>query len=171
MLPCQALLMLESPPLVCNKTRHMASKAECVCAERIALPWYSLMSPSWGTCGRTGVCGPHEIHAARTVTWCHRKPSWIGGKLVKCGRKDVCTWKAKKPNWRGDSWEVGMWPSVGGLGGCTRLLPHTEGGSSHRSPEMLHSSCSPSPNCSGYLSCQVYKRWHLLTKDRWEYFL
>lgn len=74
----------------------------------------------------------------------HRKPSWIGGKLVKHSRKDVCTWETKKPNWR-DLWAVGMCPSRGGLGGCTRLLPHTEGGSCHRSPEMLPQQLQPRP--------------------------
>lgn len=173
-LPWQALLTLESWPLVCNKTQHVAAKAECVCAEGLHCH-YSLMSPSWGTRGRTGKeCvvpvryKPQELWRGSQLRG-HRKP-WIGGKLVKRSRKDVCTWEAKKPTWRGDLWEVGMWPPIDGLGGCT-FCPILREAVATGALRCYHSNCSSSPNCSGDLSCQVYKRWHLITKDRWKYFL
>lgn len=69
-LPWQALLTLESWPLVYNKTQHVAAKAECVCAERIALPLQPdvpKLGDTWED--RKGVCGPREIQATGTVPW------------------------------------------------------------------------------------------------------
>lgn len=98
---------------------------------------------------RKGMCGPHEIHAARTVAWIHSSratespvgsvASWLSTVEKMCVRG-----KLRSPNgeetfgrWECAHLEVG-WE-------CTCLLPHTEGGSCHRSPEMLPQQLQPWP--------------------------